>query len=41
MTNLTKGQKEGKVLLVLKRAKCLKQDKNKYQKLVDKNQTSE
>ncbi len=32
MTNLTKGQKEGKVLFVLKRAKCLKQDKNKYQK---------
>ena len=32
MTNLTKGQKEGKVLFVLKRAKCLKQGKNKYQK---------
>lgn len=32
MTNLTKGQKEGKVLFVLKQAKWLKQDKNKYQK---------
>ncbi|XJZ41427.1 hypothetical protein ACIA31_08215 [Lactobacillus delbrueckii subsp. bulgaricus] len=29
---LTKKKKQGKVLFVLKRAKCLKQDKNKYQK---------
>ncbi|KRN37286.1 hypothetical protein IV47_GL001019 [Lactobacillus delbrueckii subsp. bulgaricus ATCC 11842 = JCM 1002] len=29
---LTKKKKQGKVVFVLKRAKCLKQDKNKYQK---------